>query len=232
MKKIIYGLTSSLMGLVVFGLGALPAMAVNHGPSWPYGLMVQTGGNPGTVNVSWTDDNATNRYNLQYGTEAGKYTFGALSLPFTKSSPNSFEVKSLNGGQTYYFSLVGETGGEPKMSGPVATVAKTGTKVEAKAVTASGPVWPYNFWAKTGSKPGTVELSWTDDGTANKYDLVYGVMPGQYLWGAQGMGFTPKTTNSFTVSYLTSGTRYYFALVGEKDNNVVSWGQAISAVAR
>lgn len=231
MKRLIYCVSSLLVGLFTLFLGALPALALNSGPVWQYALTVKTGQNPGTVNVSWSDDGATNQYNLQYGTEQGKYTFGALNLPFAKLMSNNFEVGQLSGGTTYYFSLVGETGGEPKTSGPVAAVAKTGTATP-KVAASSGPVWPYNFWAKTGTKAGTVELSWTDDGTANKYDLVYGLTPGQYLWGAQGMAFTSMTTNTFTVSYLTSGVRYYFALVGEKDNNVVSWGQAISAVAR
>ncbi len=239
MKKIFYVSVSFLVALFA---GVLPAFA-SSGPVWPYGLTVKTGNNPGTVWVMWKDDGATNKYNLTYGTDQKANMFGVVGLPFTKSMGNSFEVGQLGGGTTYYFSLVGETGGTPNMSGPVSAVAKEGTAVQAMVPatttpapaaavsTSSGPVWPYGFMAATGATSGTVKLTWTADTTANKYDIVYGLMPGQYLWGAQGMSFTPIAMNSFTVRYLQSGVRYYFALVGEKDGATVSWGTPVSAVA-
>ncbi len=249
MKKKMYALIASSAVLGALLLGPISAFASTSGPVNPYSFSVKAGSQAGTVDVMWSDDGATNQYDIDYGTDPNNLTYGSVAMPFNAGSTNSFEVGSLTPGVTYYFSLVGETGNGANNSGPVSIKApgkagssnvlgvSTGPGMAASGNTSevlgtsvtSGPVGQYSFSATTGSAAGTVNLMWKDDGSSAAYDIVYGTIPGQYVYGLVGMPFNPRTTNSFTVGSLVKGKRYYFALVSE-GTQITS--NPVSAVAR
>lgn len=81
------------------------------GTSGPYGsrtLTATTGPSKGQVTLTWTQKNpATTGFNVVYGTQPGKYTFGAqnVGLNGVVGTTVTFTVGYLNPGQRYYFAV-------------------------------------------------------------------------------------------------------------------------------
>jgi Fibronectin type III domain len=214
--------------LVLF-IVILPSKALAlTGPEDPYSFSATSGSAPGTVTIRWYDDQTADQYNLLYGTDPSHYNYGVVKLPDAANTTNTFTINYLTPGQTYYFTLIGMKGTSPNYSGPVAAVATA--QNASPQITSHLP--EYGFSAVTGSAPGTVQLSWTDNGSAEKYDIVYGATPQANQYGAENIPFNPNMNNSYTVGALASGETYYFSLVAEKNGSIVLWSSPIRAVAR
>lgn len=227
-----------LVLVLLFSFGVAYSLADTSGPTNPYSFSAVPGGQPGTVTVSWYDDQTAQQYNLLYGTAANKYAYGVINMADTPRSSNSFTVGALTPGQTYYFTLLGIQYGTTYQSGPVvaqATSAGTRSTVQHSSSVSPSVVSSdseYNLRAQTGSSTGTVTLIWNDNATANHYHIVYGTAPGQYVYGVQNVPFTPLNASAYTIGALQSGRRYYFALVAVRDQSVIAWTAPVSAIAR
>lgn len=203
-----------------------------------------TGSKPGTIDLSWIDDGTANQYDIVYGINTNSNMWGVQDIKEAPNTTNRFMVDSLEPGKTYVFTLVAETSGTfVAKSGPVSTTAASGIMQQATAVVApmqpatptsvsSGPTSRYNFQVMTGSKSGSVDLKWTNDTSANQFDVVYGIQPGQYMWGVQNIPVSANMNTMFTVSALQPGVRYYFALVSEVSGTFVLKTDPISAIAK
>jgi hypothetical protein len=198
------------------------------GPENPYSFSATSGAQSGSVTITWYDDSSAKQYNLLYGTDPSHYSFGVVKLPDVQNTANTFTVNYLTPGQTYYFTLIGITATTPQYAGPVAAVA-TAQNVSTQTVTNHLP--EYGFTAQTGGTTGTVVLNWTDNDSADKYDIVYGKTPSSLVYGLEDMPSTHNTDNSYTVGALQAGQPYYFSLVAERNGSIVLWSNPVRAVA-
>lgn len=215
------------IGFVLFflsGIVSTKAFALT-GPEDPYSFSAVSGNTAGSVTITWYDDRTAKQYNLLYGTDPSHYNYGMVNLPDAANTSNSFTVNYLTPGTTYYFTLIGVGGSD---SGPVAAQA-TSTQ-QTSIITSHLP--EYGFTAQTGTTPGTVQLNWTDNGSAQKYDIVYGKTPGSYIYGVENVPFNPNMDNEFTIGALQSGTPYYFELVSERNGSIILWSNPVTATAR
>lgn len=215
------------IGFVLFflsGIVSTKAFALT-GPEDPYSFSAVSGNTAGSVTITWYDDRTAKQYNLLYGTDPSHYNYGMVNLPDAANTSNSFTVNYLTPGTTYYFTLIGVGGSD---SGPVAAQA-TSTQ-QTSIITSHLP--EYGFTAQTGMTPGTVQLNWTDNGSAQKYDIVYGKTPGSYIYGVENVPFNPNMDNEFTIGALQSGTPYYFELVSERNGSIILWSNPVTATAR
>jgi len=210
-------------------------IAATNGPTGPYSFSAAPGAKKGTIKLVWYDDSTVKQYNLSYGFDQSKYIYGVVDLPRTPNRATEFLIEYLTPGQTYYFTLYGvKNDGTGNEAGPVMSKAASANNIQtAKSTyyTNDHPTIPYAFSLNYGNK-GEVILSWIDNGTADKYDVVYGTKPGNYVYGFQGMPFTMNSKNTFTVGALNSGTTYYFALVTERNNSVISWSDPLNITAK
>jgi hypothetical protein len=225
--KHIYNLFS--IGLILFLVTVsltLPSRALAlTGPEDPYSFSAVPGSTAGSVTIAWYDDRTARQYNLLYGTDPSHYNFGEVNLPDAANTSNTFTVNYLTPGVTYYFSLIGVGG---SVSGPVASEATP----DNPSSVVPNHLPEYGFTALTGSAAGTVQLNWTDNGSAEKYDIVYGTTPGSYIYGVENVPFNPNMNNSFEIGSLKSGTPYYFELVAEKNGSIILWSSPVNAVAK
>lgn len=228
---------ASFLGILFFFLVTIsPVLAFNSGPVNPYSFSAAPGSKSGTVQITWYDDGSLNtNYNLYYGTKPDSYDFAVPNLYHSSKQVNQFLVESLTPNQTYYFRLDGISGGTYFTSGPITAIATSDRTIKAQSVSYhsnKNSTTPYSFSLSYGSKSGTVNVTWVDNGTANKYDLVYGTKVNQYQYGAHDLFYQPGLKNTFTVGYLSPGKTYYFALVAERDNNVVLWSQPVAITVK
>lgn len=214
--------------VLLFGITQSKTFAVT-GPENPFSFSAVSGAQPGTVTITWYDDRSANSYNLLYGTDPNHYTYGVVGLPDTQNVSNSFTINYLNPGQWYYFTLIGITGSTPEYTGPVAVQVPTSVNESTAVITNHLP--EYGFTALAGATPGTVTLSWTDNDSADKYDIVYGKTPDSLVYGVENVSFTHNSDNSYTVGALQVGQTYYFSLVAERNGSIILWSTPVSATA-
>jgi len=219
---------SCLVVLLLFSVVPTKTFALT-GPENPYSFSAVSGEQSGSVTIRWYDDSSAKQYNLLYGTDPSHYSFGVVKLPDAQNTSNTFTVNYLTPGQTYYFTLIGITATTPQYAGPVAALA-TSQNETVQSVTNHLP--EYGFTAQTGGAPGTVLLSWTDNDTADKYDIVYGKTPDSLVYGLENMPSTHNADNSYTVGALEEGQVYYFSLIAERNGSIVLWSNPVSAIAR
>ncbi len=96
--------------------------------------------------------------------------------------------------------------------------------------TTSGPVSQYKFKASASWMIGKINLSYYNDGSADKFALLYGTKPGVYKFGAINLPATQFANNKFTVGFLASDKRYYFALIAEKNGQFVNMTEQVVAI--
>jgi hypothetical protein len=212
---------------IFLGVNSVKSYALT-GPENPYSFSATPGEQSGTVTIRWYDDRTAKQYNLFYGTNPSNYSYGVVDLPDSQNTTNTFTINYLTPGLTYYFSLVGITGSVPIVSGPVAAEA-TDPNVMIQQVTNHLP--EYGLTAQAGSTPGTVLLSWTDNESADKYDIVYGKTPGLLVYGVENVPFTHNSQNFYSIGALQAGQTYYFSLVAERNGSIVLWSDPVSAIA-
>ena len=228
--KLISKLTTFVLTIGVFTILTGNVLASNP-PVNPYSFNAVPGSKVGTVKVTWYDDGDADKYNLIYGTDPNNYTFGVVDMGHSKKKANEFTVEYLIPGQTYYFKLYGgltEVGPIKVQAATTATINKKSTYYSAS----KNYEMPYLFALSYGDGPGVVNVTWFDNDTADKYDIVYGLSPGNYSYGFQNMPNNDNLSNSFAVRGLTPGKTYYFALVAERNGVVVSWTQPLAILAK
>ena len=212
----------------LLGFTVTPTFALT-GPENPFSFSAQSAQQPGSVTITWYDDKSANQYNLLYGTDPSHYSYGVVALPDIQNTSNTFTVNYLTPGQTYYFTLIGITNASPEYAGPVAAEATPPNGI-SQMITNHLP--EYGFTAQTGTTPGTINLSWTDNDSADKYDIVYGKTPQSLIYGVEDIPNTHNSDNSYTVGALQEGQEYYFSLVAEKNGSVILWSNPVSAFAQ
>lgn len=75
---------------------------LSTGPVSKEELWAKSGPKPGEVTLYWKNVGSADNYHLVYGTEKGKYKYGALNI----GKLTWFTVRKLNPGTVYYFALV------------------------------------------------------------------------------------------------------------------------------
>ncbi|MFN8548525.1 MAG: fibronectin type III domain-containing protein [Candidatus Eisenbacteria bacterium] len=184
-----------------------------------------------TATLTWTatgDDGTTGKattYDLRYSTSpinssnyASATQVSGEPAPKTSGSPETFTVTGLTQGTTYYFAL--KAADEVPNWSAISNVPST--TLPTQDTTAPAAVTTLAIGSSTTS---SVTLTWIatgDDGSSGKattYDLRYSTSPissGNFSGATQVTNEpAPKTagqSESFTVTGLTAGTTYYFAL--------------------
>ncbi|MBI3617463.1 MAG: hypothetical protein HY210_04500 [Candidatus Omnitrophica bacterium] len=143
------------------------------------------------VTLAWTAATGAAGYKIYYGTAPGVY-----GTPITVGNVTTSTVTGLTNGTTYYFAVSGtNTSGESARSNE-----------RSAAPVPPAPAAPVLSTATAGDKQ--VTLDWAAATGAAGYKIYYGTAPGVY-------GGTPITVGNITTSTvtgLTNGTTYYFAV--------------------
>ena len=239
MKKIALRVLGIFLPVIIFlAVGKLTTVfAFDGGPINPYSFSAIGGQRVGTISLMWYDDGNENQFNLLYGTNPSNFQYGQISLPDIHNAINTYVVGHLTPGVTYYFSLIGFNGGSTYSSGPITAVAseEDGSPISLSQSLANSantqPSIPYGFRVDQTSST-TVTFIWTDNGTANRYDIVYGTTPGKYVYGVQNVPFTPGNATAYSIGDLNPDTVYYFELVAERNGIVVAWTNPITALTK
>lgn len=207
------------------------ASAFTSGPSGINGLRGYQGPDAGEVTLEWSRVTLTGEnYTIWYGTTPGSRQFRAPYVGYI----STFTVKSLTPGTRYYFSLERIQTGNVSIgtSGEVSVVAPSG---KTSPTIVSGPVGRNSTVAVKGPKSGEVTLSWKryfpdSDG----WHVVYGTKPGVWSYGAlNAVKATSAVSDySYTVKGLSSGVRYYFAIVPVRGGNAQYISSEVSQVAK
>ncbi|MBI4036201.1 hypothetical protein HY383_04590 [Candidatus Daviesbacteria bacterium] len=113
----------------------------------------------------------------------------------------------------------------------VSTLILLISPIYAAANITGGPVGKYKFKAEASWRIRKINLKYYNDGSADKFALLYGPKPGEYKWGALNLPAVANTTNTFTVDYLRSDKRYYFVLIAEKNGQFVYITDPVAAIA-
>ena len=113
----------------------------------------------------------------------------------------------------------------------LALVSLSALKPTGVAAGCGGPVpsTPTKVSAVSGPANGQVTLYWDTSAYADHYGVVYGVESNKYVYGSLNIG--GEKARSFTVGYLTPGTKYYFKVVGMRDCATSPFSAEVSAVA-
>lgn len=91
------------------------------------------------------------------------------------------------------------------------------------------PPKPAKVWAKSGPGSGEVTLYWDEVPYANRYAVAYGTESGKYLYGGDNIG--GQMSRSYTVKYLSPGTKYYFRLAAARDCTSSPFSEEVSSYA-
>ena len=166
-------------------------------PSPPQNLTAIAGN--GNVTLSWEPpvDNGgmtVTNYTIYYGTSSGNYT-----THITVGNLTTWTITNLTNGQRYYFtvSAMNAVGESPESN-------------EVSAMPCTMPSPPQNLTAIAGE--GNITLSWEvpeDSGgmPITNYKIYYGTTPGNYTWS-----ITAGNVTSYTITNLSNGQTYYFAV--------------------
>jgi len=185
-----------------------------------------------TIDLAWTapgDDGSSGTattYDIRYSTSIiteGNWSSATQAsgepTPSVASSLESMTVSSLSAGTTYYFAL--KTSDEIPNTSGISNIASSTTEAAGDT---TAPSAISNLATGTSTQT-SVALTWTapgDDnnsGTATTYDVRYStstITEGNWASAVQATGEpTPSiagSSESMTVSSLSAGTTYYFAL--------------------
>ena len=188
--------------------------------------------NSNSVDLTWTasgddwDAGQASGYDIRYSSTAiTADTFDAATSVINPPSPKlpgnaeRCQVRGLQASTLYYFALkVRDEGGNWSGMSNVASATTLPPDI-------TPPAWVGNLLGKRSKSSGGIDLTWTatgDDGhngTATSYDLRYSTSPideGNFAAATPVAGVSaPKAAGaaeSLTVTGLTGGTEYYFAL--------------------
>jgi len=181
-------------------VSATPQAGAITVPSAPQNLAANAGNQQ--VSLTWQPpaDNGGSPitgYKIYYGTSPGNYTITIMAGNVT-----SYTITGLTNGQKYYFVVSAINGvGEGPKSNEISATPQSGAVV---------PSAPQNLQAIPGN--GNVTLSWqppADNGGSPiiGYKIYYGTSSGNYT-----TNITVGNISSYTITGLTNGQKYYFAV--------------------
>ncbi|MCM3750314.1 hypothetical protein M3223_23695 [Paenibacillus pasadenensis] len=161
------------------------------------GFFVGYTGGPGTFK---SEENNVSSYTIQYGTSSGAYTQTISNI----KNYGAFNVTGLNNGTTYYFRI--------KMDKTV-----NGTYFGSSGWSQEGSVTPKADNAATeapilysaASGDGQVSLSFSYAEKSTGYRIKYGASPGSLTSVKE---IESAASGQYTVTGLSNGTTYYFAI--------------------
>jgi hypothetical protein len=200
------------------------------GPVGRNGLTAYPGPGVGEVTLEWQRffPDGEN-FSIHYGTVSKVYPYAATYVGYI----STYTVKGLTPGTRYYFVVEGIRVGNVSAGwdGEVSAVAPA--SAVNIAVTA-GPVGRNLLTVKAGPKKGQATLSWTRFyKDTEKYNVVYGTKPGVYSYGLLNAIDTTPQDNQYlyVIGSLSSGTRYYFALIPQRSGTGTYVTSEVSVVA-
>jgi|GEM_PF-1437327 len=166
-------------------------------PSAPRDLMTVAGN--GNVTLTWAppiDDGGTSitNYTIYYGTTSGTYTNN-----ITVGNVTKYTIANLTNGQKYYFAV-----------SAINAVGESEKSDEVSAMPCTMPSAPQNLTAVAGND--NVTLTWhppaSDGGSpVTGYKIYYGTSSGNYT-----TNITVGNVTNYTITNLTNGQKYYFAV--------------------
>lgn len=207
-----------------------PAVGASSGPIGRNGLRAYAGPNKGEVTLEWQRFFLDGEnFSIHYGTNSKEYPYLAKNIGYI----STYTVKGLTPGTKYYFVVEGIRAGgvSAGWDGEVSMVAPS---VSTPVVGTTGPVGRNLLTVKQGPKKGEVTLSWVRYfPDTEKYHIVYGIVPGKYIYGLlNAIDTTPQDNNySHVIGSLSSGTRYYFALEPQRSGQAIYATTEVSIVA-
>ncbi|MEY4744321.1 MAG: hypothetical protein RL272_266 [Candidatus Parcubacteria bacterium] len=222
------------------GPAATPAPAPSGDTTAPAAVvnLSLSGATSSAVTLSWTapgDDNAVGTaasYDIRYSTSpitaanfAGAAQASGEPAPAVAGTSQSMTVSGLAAGTTYFFAM--KTSDEAPNVSAISNVPSLPT-LAAPDTTAPAAVTNLSLSGATAS---SITLSWTapgDDnatGTAASYDVRYSTSPiataADFASAAQAAGepspMVAGSAQSMTVSGLTTGTAYFFAIKAQDE---------------
>lgn len=223
--------TSTLLATTIALVVPQLASAATTGPVGRNALRSYPGPGAGQVTLQWQRYYLDGEnFTVHYGTQSNKYIYEVRNVGYI----SSFTVSGLTPGVPYYFAVEGIRQGNVSAGwdGEVKGVAPSSSTT---VVGTAGPIGRNKLWAKAGPKSGQVTLNWTRYfPDTEKYHIVYGLWSGKYVYGVlNAKDTTPQDDNySYTVGYLKPGTRYYFALVPQRNGTATYVTPEVSVVAR
>lgn len=231
-KKILSSLFILLsLFLLSSSLVKVSAASITSGPAGANGLRAYPGPGKGEITLEWSRVSLNGEnYSVLYGLTPDAASYIADHVGYVAT----YTVGNLQPGKTYYFKLNRFWTGNVNMGsdGVVKAVAP------ASAVTVMGTAGPIGrnlLKAQTGAKTGQVLLTWKRFfPDTEKYNIVYGTKPGTYSYGVlNAVDTTPQDNDyNYMVGGLKAGTRYYFALIPQRNGQGIYTTSEVSFVAR
>ena len=186
----------------------------------------------GQVTLSWANpaNNTITKYQYRRKTDTGTYS-SWTDIPNSGDTTTSYTVTSLTNGTEYTFGVRAVNAGG---NGAESTVTANGTEYTfgVRAVNAGGngaestvtatpalaPTAPTNLEAEVGDR--RIGLTWDDPGDSTIDEYEYSTDGGSF----SVISGSDDTTTSYTVTGLTNGTQYTFAVraVNSTDDGVES----------
>ncbi|MDT3428939.1 hypothetical protein J2Z22_004534, partial [Paenibacillus forsythiae] len=180
-------------------------------PVSPTGLSAIPG--DGQANLSWNSVTGATSYEIYQGTSPGEY--GESAVATVSGSTSSYTATGLTNGATYYFAVkAGNDGGSSAYSNEVHATPQV-----------AAPVSPTGLAAIAGD--GQANLSWNSVTGATSYEIYQGTSPGEY--GESAVATVSGTTSSYTVTGLTNGATYYFAVKAVNDGGSSAYSNEVHA---
>jgi hypothetical protein len=98
-------------------------------------LTAVSGPKVGEVTLYWQDADSADNYHLMYGTQKGKYQYGALRI----GKLNKFTVSRLEAGKTYFFALVPLMGDRTLYTTPAIRAVAKGLNMNNAQIVVTSP---------------------------------------------------------------------------------------------
>lgn len=212
---------------ILFAVPQVAYAAVGQGPNQ---LRAEAGPGAGQVTLNWVRAYAdVTSYNIAYGTKPGVYQYSVQNI----GNNVVYTIGGLRPGVKYFFLLQPYNGNTalPPVTAPISAVA---SRTARTVIGTAGPFGARQFTAKVGPKSGQVTLKWLTVSTETTgFSIVYGTAPGKYQYGVQNLSAAPNGQwNTYTVSSLQRGRRYYFAVVPVRGGSGIYNSGEVSQVAR
>lgn len=176
-------------------IGAMPVAPLPEPPGTLHAI-------PGDqrVQVDWAPVARADYYNLYWSLSPDPAPGGTDVTQITGITSTNYEHTGLSNGSTYYYVVTAvNTGGESSVS----------SAASAKPLPPA-PGAPANLIGTTGDTQ--VQLAWSGSSDATSYNIYFGTTPGITIGGAGVTQISGVTSTTHTVTGLTNGTTYYYAV--------------------
>lgn len=191
------GIVAALcLAVLVLALAGCGSSSTTAAPAALTGVTASAGDHQ--VALNWTPVSTATSYNVYYGTSAGVTTATGTKVA-NLAGPST--VTGLTNGTTYYFVVTAaNNGGESPVSNEVSAMPVPAAPVQVKGISVS---------------PGdtTATVSWTNATDATSYNI-YISTSATFTTTTNVLQKITGATNGQTITGLTNGTAYYFAVTG------------------